>query len=150
MGKIMMSYFIFGIAIGLTLFSNPTIASTKQLECKQTTNTGVDQIIYIKIDDDSDKAEVELFALSAECAKNRSCGIDVYNKDVLPSVIRLTQILSLPDTHGGTFYKHMIEIDRSTLSVIYRSSFESFVGNTETIAHGQCEVQIDKPKKKVI
>lgn len=121
-----------------------SIASTKHLECKQTTDKGVEQMIYATIDDTSDKAEVESFALSADCAKNRSCGTDVYVKDVLPSVIRLTNVMR---AGGSATYTSVIDIDRSTLSVVTRTKLESSVGGSETAANGQCTVSVDNSKK---
>lgn len=57
-------------------------SSTKHIDCTQITDKGVLQVIRATVDDRSDKAEVQMFATSAECAKNDSCGTDVYKKDV--------------------------------------------------------------------
>jgi|SRR5882672_10689588 len=129
-----------------TIASMPAtaVASTKHLECRQTTDKGVEQMIYATIDDTSDKAEVESFALNADCAKNRSCGTKVYIKDVLPSVIRLTNVLRVG---GSAAYTTVIEIDRTNLSVVTRTKLETSVGDTETTAHGQCSVRVDNSKK---
>lgn len=101
-------------------------------------------MIYATIDDASDKAEVESFALNADCAKNRSCGTNVYSKNVLPSVIRLTNIVR---AGGSATYTTVIDIDRTTLSVVTRTKIDTSVGGTETTAHGQCTVKVDNSKK---
>lgn len=119
-------------------------ASTKYLECRQATDKGVEQLIYATIEDTSDKAEVELFALSADCAKDRSCGTDVYAKDVLPSVIRLTHVMR---AGGSTTYTSTIDIGRTTLSVVTRTKLSTSIGGSETIAHGQCTLRVDNSKK---
>ena len=100
-GEIIVSRWILVIAIAS--FPVASIASTKHLECKQTTDKGVEQMIYAAIDDTADKAEVESFALSVDCAANRSCGTKVYTKDVLPSVIRLTNVMRA----GGSATGHL-------------------------------------------
>ncbi len=103
------------LTVAVASLAATATADTKHLECKIITDKGVDQIIYATIDDSSDKAEVESFALSAECAKDRSCGIDVYNKEVLPSVLRLTNATSVG---SSATYTTVIDIDRTTLSVV--------------------------------
>jgi hypothetical protein len=119
-------------------------AATKRLECAQTTDKGVEQMVFAVIDDASDKAEVELFALSAACAKDRSCGTKIYSKDVLPSVIRLNNVLRI-GREGS--YVTTIDIDRSTLTIVSRTSFTSTVGNTDSLARGQCTMKVDAAKK---
>jgi hypothetical protein len=128
--------------LAIALLPLAASASTKSIECTQTTDKGVTQMIFAMIDDTSDKAEVQSFALSAECAKDRSCDINVYSKDVLPSVIRLTNIISASMTYTST-----IDIDRTTLSVITRTKLTSSVGNSETVAHGQCSFKVNTTKK---
>jgi len=141
-GEIIVSRWILVIAIAS--FPVASIASTKHLECKQTTDKGVEQMIYAAIDDTADKAEVESFALSVDCAANRSCGTKVYTKDVLPSVIRLTNVMR---AGGSATYTSVIDIDRSTLSVVTRTKLETSVGGSETTARGQCTMSVDSSKK---
>lgn len=132
------------LAVALASLPVAATADTKHLECKQTTDKGVEQMIYASIDDTSNKAEVQSFALSADCAKSRSCGTDVYTKDVLPSVIRLTSVLR---DGGSATYTTVIDVDRTTLSVVTRTTFESSVGGSETIARGRCTLRVDKSEK---
>lgn len=132
------------LAVAIALLPAATTASTKHLECKQTTDKGVEKMLYAAIDDTTDKAEVESLALSADCAKDRSCGINVYAKDVLPSVIRLTNVMR---AGGSATYTTMIDIDRTTLSVVTRTKLETPVGSTDTTAHGQCTVRVDNSEK---
>ena len=137
-----MKCWIFFAAVSLLPAS--AYADTKNLECKLTTDKGVEQMIYAKIDDTSDKAEVELFAVSAACATNRSCGTRVYVKDVLPSVIRLT---SATHAGGSVALTTVVDIDRTTLAVDTRSKLETSAGRSETTARGQCSVTVDSSKK---
>lgn len=118
-------------------------ASTKHIECNQTTDDGVAQVIFAVIDDTSDKAEVQSFALSAACAKDKSCGTNIYNKDTLPSVIRLTNIIR----PGGVTYTTTIDIDRTSLAVVTRTKLTTAVGTSDSIARGQCTVTVDDTKK---
>lgn len=119
-------------------------AATKRLECKQTTDKGIEEMIFATIDDTSAKAEVESFALSAECAKDRSCGTNVYDKDVLPTMIRLTNTLK---AGGLASYTTVIDVDRTTLSVVTRTTLSTSVGSSESLASGQCTVKVDDSKK---
>lgn len=125
-------------------FPVSALAGTKYLKCKQTTDKGVEQMIYVTIDDSSDKAEVESFALSADCANSRSCGTGVYTKDVLPSVIRLTDVMR---AGSSATYRTTIDIDRTTLVVVTRTKLETSIGGSETTAHGQCSVTVDNSEK---
>ena len=128
----------------IALLPVSAIASTKHLECSQTTDKGVEQRIFATLDDSSDKAEVESFALSAECAKDRSCNQVIYTKDVLPSVIRLTNVMQ---AGGAASYTSIIDIDRTTLSVVTRTKLLTSVGNSETVARGKCTVKVDNTEK---
>ena len=123
----------------------PAVAtsSTKHIDCTQITDKGVLQVIRATVDDSSDKAEVQIFSTSAECAKNDSCGTDVYKKDVLPSVIRLSTVLS----PGALSYTTIIDIDRTSLAVVTRTSLSGSGIKSETTANGQCAVKVDNAKK---
>ncbi|WP_146096744.1 hypothetical protein [Xanthomonas arboricola] len=122
----------------------PSGAVTKNLECKQITDKGVEQMVFATLDDSAYKAEVDSFALSADCAKERSCGVKIYDKEVLPSVIRLTNILRVG---GEASYTTVTDIDCSTLSVTTRTKFISSVGRNETKAIGSCTVKVDNIDK---
>lgn len=127
------------------LFVVPVVAdaSTKRLDCTQTTDKGVLQVMRATIDDNSDKAEVQMFATSAKCAANESCGTDVYKKEVLPSVIRLSAVLS----PGSLSYTTIIDIDRTNLVVVTHTSLSGSGISSETTANGQCTVKVDNVKK---
>lgn len=130
-------------AVITLLLPGVAAGGTKHLECKQTTDKGVEQMIYATIDDSSDKAEVELFALSVLCAKNRSCGTDIYAKVVLPSVIRLTKLTA----GGSSTYTKVIDIDRTTLSVVTRTELKTSNEVSGNTAYGKCSVSVDRSEK---
>ena len=132
------------LGVLLALVSVQSLAATKRLECKQTTDKGVDQVVFAVIDDSSLKAEVESFALSADCAKDRSCGTNIYNKDVLPTIIRLTNVMTVGSLAS---YTTTMDIDRTTLSIVTRTRLTSTAGNTESVARGQCTVKVDNSDK---
>ena len=119
-------------------------AVTKNIECRQTTDKNMEQVIYAKVDDESNKAEVEFFGLSAECAQERTCGIKIYAKDTLPSVISLTSV-----THAGlsASYTTIIDINRTDLTVVTRTKLELPTGISESTAHGKCTVKSAKSPK---
>ena len=120
-------------------------AETKRIECGQVTDTGVSQIIVATIDDASDKAEVQLYAHTAECAANNSCDTNIFKKDTLPTVIRLSSSLS----PGRLSYTTIIDIDRTDLSVVTRSTLSGVGQPHETTARGHCTVSV-VPGKKVL
>jgi hypothetical protein len=134
------------VAIAIMVSAGSANASTKFLECKQSDSSGVVQLIFAAVDDDSDKAEVKLYAVTAECAKDDSCGTDVYDKVILPSVLRLT-FSSVVDK---VVYEKVIYIDRAKLSVVTRSSLRTPVGNSDKTFFGQCELKKVDQSEKVL
>jgi len=124
----------------------PANASTKFLECTQANKAGLVQLIFAALDDDSEKAEVKLFAITAECAKDDSCGTDIYDKVRLPTVLRLT-FSSIVDKVA---YQAVIDIDRTNLNVITRTSLKTPIGNSETEFVGKCEVKRVEDSKKLL
>lgn len=125
------------LVLALALLPFAAAASTKDITCTQTTDKGVAQMIYVKVDGTLDNAEVESFAVTADCAKDRSCGTNVYKKDVLPSVIRLTNVTRV----GALSYATTIDINRSTLAVVTHTVLSTSVGTSKTVAHGKCTVK---------
>lgn len=132
------------LTVAVVIATPAAFAVTKNIECRQTTDKNMTQVIYAKVDDESDKAEVEFFGLSAECAKERTCGIKIYAKETLPSVIRLTNVV-----HAGlsATYTTLIDINRTDLTVVTRTKLELPTGVTESIAHGKCTVKSAKSQK---
>lgn len=127
------------------LFVVPLLAQaeTKRIECGQVTETGVSQIIIATIDDTSDKAEVQLYAHTAECAANNSCDVNIFKKETLPSIIRLSSVLS----PGRLSYTTIIDIDRTDLGVVTRSTLSGVGQDHGTTARGQCTVSVVGGKK---
>ncbi|TDK23741.1 hypothetical protein E2F46_09410 [Luteimonas aestuarii] len=117
------------------LFPVPSTAGTTHLECVQTTHDGVEQRIHAALDDSTEQAAVELYARDAACAAERACGGQVYAKQMLPDVIRLTLVAG---EAGDAMYSSQIDIDRSDLSVVTLTTFDTFFGVTESTARGQC------------
>ena len=129
------------IAVALVIPAS-TYAATKHIECTQTTDKDVVQTVRATLDDTSDKAEVQFFATSADCAKSDSCEINIFKKDVLPSVIRLTSIIS----PGSLSYSTTIDIDRASLDVVTHTLLTGSGINSESTAHGKCSVKVVKSK----
>jgi hypothetical protein len=118
-------------------------AATKFVDCTQTTDKGVVQIVKATISDESDKAEVRFYAKTAKCVENDSCGSGIYKKEVLPTTIRLTNVTG----SSNASYTIVIDIDRSSLGVVTHATFRSAVSNSEMIATGTCKVRVDETKK---
>jgi hypothetical protein len=117
-------------------------ANTKYVECRQSDGKNDVQLIFATIDDNSDKAEVKLYATTADCAKNGTCGTDVYAKETLPTILRLTYVVS----GGSLTLQHVIDINRADLSVVTRTTF----AGTETTHAGKCEIKkIDASRKQL-
>lgn len=100
-------------------------------------------IINATIDDASDKAEVQVYTTTADCAKKQTCGIDLYQKEVLPTVIRLTSATFA----GQISLKRIIDIDRTNLNFVTREVFKSPDYNDEKTTEGTCKVKVDESKK---
>ena len=120
-----------------------TQAATKSLECPQTNDKGVVQVIKAVIADESDKAEVNLHATTAECAATDSCPTSVYRKETLPTVIRLTSTTY----QGSISYQTIIDIDRTNLNVVTRTSLKMQGTSHETTFSGSCTLKVDNTKK---
>jgi hypothetical protein len=133
--------------IAMIVFSTVTFsahAASKYIQCRQSNEKDAVQVIVATIDDDSDKAEVKLYALTADCAKNDSCDTSVYNKQTLPTILRLTLTIATPDAT----LQRVIDINRTDLSVVSRSSLMISTGNSDTTFTGKCSVtKVDQSKK---
>lgn len=127
-----MREFILSALLLLPAVSN---ADTKRLECDLTTEAGVQQKIIAIIDDSSTKAEVQIFALTAECAASNSCAVRLFQKTVLPSAIRLQEV-----NRVGSILTHTtdISVDRQTLQVTFLSLLQSSEKDVEQRSSGQC------------
>jgi hypothetical protein len=129
--------------VAVCVWSFSTHASTKYIECSQTNEGGSVLIINATIDDASDKAEVQIYATTADCAKKQACGIDLYQKEVLPTVIRLTSVTFA----GPISFKRTIDIDRTNLHFVTREVFKSPDYHDEKTREGTCKVKVDESKK---
>lgn len=121
------------------LISFQVIGSTKHLQCTQTNDENVTQVINAVISDGSEKAEVQLYATTAKCASTESCSTDLFEKIVLPTIIRLTYLDV--STLTGTTISHVIDIDRKDLRVVTRSSFKTEIGNSDDTFLGHCKIK---------
>lgn len=141
-----------GIAVSIIgapcmLFCEGAFAATKSLECRlNIPERSALQTMLVTLDDDSDKAEVVIKNDDTDCSKpNIMCAAEIYQKSVLPSVIRLTKssYLSTLDISSS----HTIDIDRTTLAV---TSHLVMTGarNMDTTLSGSCLIQkVDAAKK---
>lgn len=120
-------------------------AETKRIECGQVTDKTVSQSLFVTIDGTSDKAEVQLYAHSSACAATNSCLVLVYQKEVLPTVIRLYRSSSV----GNLSYTTTIDINRSSLGVTTRTVVSGDGETTETVAHGQCAASVIRTKNLI-
>lgn len=122
-------------------------AATKKLECKLEDEKGGTQILKAALDDDSEKAEVQIYDVTAQCAASQSCPTRVYKKTTLPSVVRLSSIL---DT-AVISYVETIDIDRSNLTISSVSTMTTKASGrqSETKRTGSCTLKIDDSKKLI-
>ena len=111
-------------------------------------NDGESEIFNATIDDASEKAEVQM--RNDYCAKTGSCSTEVYEKEVLPTVIRLTYTLKL----SLEIFTRVIDIDRSSLDVVSRQALIGGVGEVGGVGEaqstftGKCKIKkVDKSKK---
>jgi hypothetical protein len=132
--------------IAVSVIAVSANASTKYVECEQPTDKGDVLIIKATIDDESDQAEVQLYATSAACAKSQTCGTDVYKKEVLPTVLRLTW-----DLQAGSILHHktVIDIDRTTLHVVTRLTLYTQKETIKSTYTGTCKVRVETTKKRL-
>lgn len=134
------------INLSIAILSFPAVASTKLLDCLQTSTKNITQAVRVVMDDNSNKAEVTLYAVTADCAKNNSCPTYIYRKEVLPSVIRLSTGTESPDSM--TLIR-LLEIDRQSLAI----SSRFFVGSTSKpptmILSGTCKLTTLEEKRKL-
>lgn len=119
-------------------------ADTQQLDCTLTTNSGVEQVAQIIISNSSEAAEVMLYALSADCARNSTCRTEVFKKTMLPSVLRLTDTKVI----GRLQYSKVIDVDRSSLRITSRTNLRADNETSATEAAGICK--LNKPQTKRI
>lgn len=130
----------------LMLASFSALGSTKYIECTQSDDKAVVQTIKATVDDESDKAEVQLYATTAPCAKTESCATQIYKKETLPTILRLTSVTILP----GLSHITVIDINRKNLGVVTQSSLKTKVGNSKTTHVGDCEVKTVDNSKNVL
>lgn len=104
---------------------------------------GVTQSVRAVIDDASDKAEVQKYAITAECASKNTCATYVFRKDTLPTAIRLSSATIV----GGVSYVETMDIDRTSLMITSRSVLKAPNGESETIFSGSCKLTVDDSKK---
>jgi hypothetical protein len=112
-------------------------AATKYLECTQAGGQGRVLHIHATLSDSSDKAEVQLYYDGAPCIKSNDCSTNIFNKDVLPTVMRLTKT-----EVGEIASSYIVDIDRSNLSVVTRSKERLFDKVTNDTFTGTCTVKI--------
>jgi len=123
----------------------PAMADIKRLDCMPS-NATAGYVVHAVIDDATDKAEAQVYGNGAQCASSKSCETAVYQKDVLPSVIRLTRTQDFGPL-AGFVIATVVDIDRTTLSVTLRVSTKSSGGNTESTYTGTCKMTVDESKK---
>lgn len=128
------------IIVGLMVIPSLAVAATKHLEC--THHNSENKIIITKatIDDESDKAEVKSYGVGAPCLNTNSCTTEIYNKETLPTVIRLTWFKRIT---SDLSVSAIIDVNRENLSLVKR---ETFLGKESTYL-GTCEVKVDETKK---
>jgi hypothetical protein len=129
---------IIGIVLSVLTFS--VAADTKHLNCNQINSSGDKLIVNAVIDDQSDMAEVEYFMLDSPCDKSKTCKVEIYAKQGLPSVIRLSKTDRLESK--------VIDINRTDLSINTRSVLDFMGSKTETLYKGKCSiVKVDSSNK---
>jgi hypothetical protein len=127
----------------LMVASALAFANNKVLNCTQGNAQGVTQVLKATIADTADKAEVQKYATTAECASKGTCITYVYKKDMLPSVIRLTSATYV----GGVTHSETIDIDRVTLAVTTKTVLKAPNGESETSFSGTCKLTVEESKK---
>lgn len=132
-----------GTVAAVALIATVAHADTRQFDCKQTTNTGVEQVVHITISEASDAAEVALYAISADCARQNTCGTEVFRKTMLPSVLRLTNTKVI----GRLHYSRVIDIDRSNLRITSRTDLRADKETSSTEAVGTCKLSTPPAKR---
>lgn len=116
-------------------------AATKYVDCTQTDGQGKVLYVHATISDSSDEAEVQAYMAGAQCAKDKACETGVYKKDAPPTVMRLTQLQV-----GDIALSYIIDINRSNLSVVTRSTLRLFDKITRDTFTGTCTVKVDESK----
>jgi hypothetical protein len=137
-GGIMKIVVAFVLACLLPLSAN---AATKDIDCTQTDSQGKVLYVHATISDSSDEAEVQTYMAGAPCAQDKSCSTGVYKKEVLPTVMRLTQLQV-----GDIASSYIIDINRSNLSDVTRSTIRLFDKVTDDTFTGTCTVKVDESK----
>jgi hypothetical protein len=104
-----------GLIVILPVFSECANASIKNLDCNMYDHEdGGEKVLKVIIDDKSNKAEVLRYSEKYECAKDQSCKAELFEKEVLPTTIRL----SLSKIKKWSSYIEVIDIDRFNLQVV--------------------------------
>lgn len=116
-------------------------AATKHIDCTQTDGQGKTLYLHATISDSSDEAEVQAYMAGAQCAKDGTCETGVYKKEVLPTVMRLTQIQV-----GDIALSYIIDINRANLSVVTRQTLRLFDKVRHETFTGTCTVKVDETK----
>ncbi|WP_146122011.1 hypothetical protein [Burkholderia multivorans] len=121
-----------------------SLAATRLLTCPQTNKEGDSQTVFITLDDNSNRAEVVVQFKGKDCSNpgERSCDAIVFEKNVLPSVIRLTR-------NGGQMVSIM-DIDRKNLQVNWHRE-QQFPGQIwESNYAGTCSIKnVDTSKNQL-
>jgi hypothetical protein len=127
------------LAIGLLLpLAAP--AATKYVSCAQSSKDGRTFVTNATISDESENAEVELYSTMAPCANDHSCETRVYKKTILPSVIRLVEVIN---GSPGLQMTTTIDINRSNLSIVTHTSFNG----VDSEYAGSCTIKVEQAKK---
>lgn len=142
-----MKFWITVLTVASLTFCTNVSAKTKLLECVQFSNNGDKPLdVFITLDDSSDKAEVLMYAKDAECVQTQNCPKLVFNKVVLPSVIRLISV----DVVGEITQNQLIDLNRTTLKITTRDTMKSPVGDITRSFVGTCKMSIAKSPKKLL
>jgi hypothetical protein len=132
------------LAVTLSIIAFSANASTKYLECRQSSETtGVVLVLFATIDDDSDRAEIKMYSTTSVCMNgDTSCTTDLYKKEILPTVLRLTSNKVIQSFSLRT----VIDINRQDLTVVMRE----FVNGAENTFVGKCAVKKTDESKKLL
>lgn len=123
----------------LCMVSFSVSAATKHIDCTQTDTQGKGLYLHATISDSSEEAEVQAFMAGAQCAKDKTCETGVYKKEVLPTVMRLTQIQV-----GDIAVSYIIDINRANLGAVTRQTVRLFDKVVHETFTGTCTVKVDE------
>ncbi|ATG73662.1 hypothetical protein AN401_07160 [Zobellella denitrificans] len=137
------------VALMLATLAGGSHAETRYLDCVLHNEESKNNTLHIIIDDDSDKAEVVQHLGTSECIKDRSCPTQLFNKEVLPTFIRLSK----SSITSFSSYVHTIEIDRTNLQTVVHLNIDidESSSNPKMKSHntwvGHCDLQANPAKK---